>query len=391
VPRQWGIFAKRTGGAAAALFDATLETDKFSAALLDVTGISAEIAGVQLDTLAGQTKLLKSAFTGVVLEIGKALIPTLKELATGMAKAFGRMAAWTAAHPALTRAIVMLTGAIGIGLVAGGLVFALGKLNIAVVAVGTAIRWLTAHPIVALITIIAGLLTYTITEIIKHWDDFKWAIGEVGRVVAETFNKMKEAVGNFFVWIRDKIVGFVTGPWRWFQKNIISAVRPSWFVDAMSSMATASTVAFDTIGAGIRATISNLRYLRAASQVISSDLWSQWQAGGRGRMAQTRRTIRTMLRTGQMDVGDIQAEIAAVERERELGQAHQIGWQALGEINQYLRWLQTTISGFGEGGVTVNVENLTVENEDQAVAMGQSLYDLLATESAQGGSNLGFT
>jgi len=387
------IFGKRTGNAAAALVDAAEDAEAFRVSLHDVGGKAETVGGIQLDTLQGQLDLARGKFETLQIVLAKHFIPGLTNLATKIGNAISAMSKWAGEHPGLTSAIVKLTGAIGLGLIGGGLILACTKLRGAILDVGKALKWLKANPIVLLVTIIAGLLTYTIINIIKHWDDFKWAIGEVGRVVAETFNKMKEAVGNFFVWIRDRITGFVTGPWRWFKEAIISAVRPSWFIDAMMNMRTASDVTFQSIGNGIRATIANMRYLRAASQVVASDLWGQWASGNQSRMSLTRATLRTMLLTGQMDASEIYAEIAAVQRERELGQAHQIGWQPLLEMQQYLTWLRTVVSGFAEGGggVTVNVENLTVENEDQAVAMGQQLYDLLATDGAQGGSNLGFT
>lgn len=390
------IFGKRTGNAAAALVGAADDADAFRKSLHDVGGKAAEVGGIQLDTLQGQLDLARGKFETLQIVLATHFIPGLTTLFTKIGNVISATSKWAGEHPALTSALVKLTGIIGVGMVAGGLCLALSKVALlfkgvalAVKGVSIAVAFLTAHPLVALVTFIAGALTYTIVEIIKHWDDFKWAIKEVGRVIAEAFAKMKEAVGNFFDSFTGRIVSFLGGPFTRLLSAITRMGLRSWFLDAMDNMAEASRIAFSSIASDIQSVLVRMSQLRfAASRMGWSEITAGTYGGLRRGMGQTAGWIRRMISMGQIDPAEIRAEIAAAEEQRALGRAQGVGAEALNQIQQYITWLTTLLTA--EQRALVNVETMNVDGEEDAVAVGVSLFNELQTVLTQGGTATGF-
>lgn len=121
------VFGQRAGPAVITIAGLGKETNESITALRelnqklnDAGGTAANVAALQLSTLNGQTKLLKSAIEGVVLEIAGALIPRLTEWATKGAELFQRVAKWMADNEELKNTIIRVVAAIGVGLAVGG-------------------------------------------------------------------------------------------------------------------------------------------------------------------------------------------------------------------------------------------------------------------------------
>jgi len=147
------VFGQRAGPAMVSLLEqGSGALEGLTTQLKNAGGTAHEIATLQLDTLEGQGKILKSTVEALALELGKALIPALKSLAEWAARNIGRAAEWAEKHPGLTKAIVgtaaaiaalllvvgpLLTMASHAIIVFGGLSTALGAAGVAG-AVGTA-------------------------------------------------------------------------------------------------------------------------------------------------------------------------------------------------------------------------------------------------------------
>ena len=171
------IFGQRAGPAMLAL------VGQGSEALRELThemensgGTAAEIARIQLDTFNGQMLLLRSAFEGVSIEIGKIFIPIIRSVAkviTPILQAFGT---WTEQNPLLAKVIFIVVGAMGILSIAIGAMLILISLMIPALIVlqGTFLAtWAAALlPILPVIAAIAALALIGVV-LWKNWDTIK--------------------------------------------------------------------------------------------------------------------------------------------------------------------------------------------------------------------------
>jgi len=163
------IFGKRSGTVAAAVLESVDAIEEFTGALDDAGGTARTVAEIQLDTTKGAFKLLGSQIKAVVLEIGGALLPALKWLATAFAGVFGAMAEWMKQHPVLTKLITGLLAVIGAGLVAGGLLLAVTWLKGLIIALAASVKTVLIPAIInattALLTFLANPVTLGIIAI----------------------------------------------------------------------------------------------------------------------------------------------------------------------------------------------------------------------------------
>ena len=128
-----------------------------------------------------------------------------------------------------------------------------------------------------------------------------------------------------------------------------------------------------------------MSFLRSAAAQVG---WTGYTAGrhgqGRAWMGETAGWIRRMISMGQIDPGEIRAQIAAAEEQRTLGRASGAGVQALSQIQNYISWLTTLLTA--EQRALVNVETLNVAGEEDAAAVGVSLFNEVQTMLTQGGT-----
>lgn len=107
------LFGQRAGPAMAALVSqGSDELAGLTKSLEDSAGTAERIAEVQMQGFNGKMKELKSAFEGLQIAIGDALIPALSALARAMTDVLGPLTEWTREHPQLTAAILGTAGAL---------------------------------------------------------------------------------------------------------------------------------------------------------------------------------------------------------------------------------------------------------------------------------------
>lgn len=173
-------------------------------ALEEAGGTAARVAGTQIDNLAGDVIILKSAVEGLAIAIGEALTKPLRIVAQGFTKVVGQLAAFAEANRGLTMtlaaAAVSITaagvGLIGLGLTfkvmavaASGLAAALGVVKIAILAITSPI----GIAIAAVGALAAAFLLYTETGG-KALDWLKGKFGAIASFAKESFGGISDAL-----------------------------------------------------------------------------------------------------------------------------------------------------------------------------------------------------
>ena len=122
-------FGRRGGPAALTAIEVAGAAREMDQDLQNAGGTAKQVAEMQLDTLNGQMRLLQSAVEGVMIEVGRALIPALVRLGDALIPTIQRIAEAAQNWPRLTTAIVGAAAAGGVFLVTmGPLVYTLGTL-----------------------------------------------------------------------------------------------------------------------------------------------------------------------------------------------------------------------------------------------------------------------
>ncbi|MCK5236331.1 MAG: phage tail tape measure protein, partial [Deltaproteobacteria bacterium] len=182
-----------------------------------------ESAGRQMDSL-------KAAFSDVAMTVGNVLIPVLTGIVDKIKPIIENIKNWISEHPALTRGIVLVVGAIGglllvfgpLLLILPGLIAAFKMFNIITLAakVATALwtvaQWalnaaLTANPIGLIIMAIAALIAIVIT-VVKKWDElvvfFKKLWSDIKIIFLKGVDKVLgilNAYVGWLPWVGDKV------------------------------------------------------------------------------------------------------------------------------------------------------------------------------------------
>ena len=187
------IFGQRAGPGMLSLIGQGSETlRELTHEMENSAEVTAEIVRIQLDTFHGQMLLLKSAFEGVSIEIGKIFIPIIRSVAkviTPILQAFGT---WTEQNPLLAKVIFIVVGAMGILSIAIGAMLILISLMIPALIVlqGTFLAtWAAALlPILPVIAAIAALALIGVV-LWKNWDTIKQKAIQIWGAIKDTIKK----------------------------------------------------------------------------------------------------------------------------------------------------------------------------------------------------------
>lgn len=137
---------------------------------------------------------MKNNLNIAMIELGTAIMPTLKEVMEKVADAAGRLAEWFGnLSPQMQQTVL-----IGAALVAalGPLIFILGQLVLIAPAVGAAFTIMTG-PIGIVIAIIAALIAIGV-NLVKNWDTIKWAAGGTWDWIKDKITAVVEAIKIIF-------------------------------------------------------------------------------------------------------------------------------------------------------------------------------------------------
>ncbi len=175
--------------------------------LMNSAGLTQEAFDKQSATLKFQLGRLKQSFMMLVVTIGEKFIPIMKAVSGTLIKVTGAMKKWMDAHPTLTKAIVLLTGALGFLVGAGGVVimatFAFAKMKIALLAlkgafivIGKTILLLTG-PIGIIIAAVGALALAWTTNFagirdftLKIWEAIKPVLNKIADKLRDVLEKL---------------------------------------------------------------------------------------------------------------------------------------------------------------------------------------------------------
>lgn len=197
-----------TSDATGVKVDALATFEERLAAVMAVTSGSAEAAADPFTQLMNTTGDLQQV-------IGDALLPVLETLVPMIDTMVQRIQDWTAAHPELTKILVIVGAALGaVMLVLGPMLLilptlatGLGVFKVAIMGVNTAMR---ANPIGALVAVLTTLALIVLPLVIKHWD-----------AIWDGIQKTTETVVNVVI----KIINGMTIVWRKQMGLIVDLVR----------------------------------------------------------------------------------------------------------------------------------------------------------------------
>lgn len=165
------IFPARQAAGAAELVSQT--ASKFRKAreeLFDSKGTASRIAKTQLDTLAGDAVILKSALEGLAITVGEALAPVLREVTNYITNVVSNLIGFVSANKGLvisiTSAIAWIL-AIGAGLISLGLAFKVAAASAGILATTLGLISAAATAILSPL----GLVTAAAATALLGWND----------------------------------------------------------------------------------------------------------------------------------------------------------------------------------------------------------------------------
>lgn len=141
-------------------------------------------------TFEGKQKQLANQIDDVKETIGNALIPVLQSLLTQLVPIVSSVAEWIAAHPELTKWIIIITGAVT------GLVAVMAGLALILPVIIAGFTFLFS-PIGLIIAAIAAVVAGTIL-LVTHWSQVKEFFAQVWAGVQKTFSDAIRAILDFF-------------------------------------------------------------------------------------------------------------------------------------------------------------------------------------------------
>lgn len=155
-------FADRSVASILNLVGMSNEIRRYEAELRKAGGTTEEIANKQLNTLNSQLKLTRDAVTEMAASFGETLAPAVTSIVVKLREAAGAVAAFAREHPALTQAVTLSAGILGVFLgIVGGVIFALGSMAKSVGAIMTTfpglVTWVARlAPWLTRISLVAG-------------------------------------------------------------------------------------------------------------------------------------------------------------------------------------------------------------------------------------------
>ncbi|MCF8018298.1 MAG: phage tail tape measure protein [Vallitaleaceae bacterium] len=192
---------------------------KLTKEINNANGAAEQMAAIRLDNFEGQTKLAKSAFEGLQIALGEALLPTLTEGMKSLTELVTKITVFTNANPELTRTIVKVAA----GLMAFKVATLTAKLGflelkggaLAVQKVFTLFRGRAAVAGVEAIGL-SSRLTTAGAGVKNYFGGIKGALGGVSNAIGSMFSggklaRMFSGVGKIFGGIGGKLFSVFGG------------------------------------------------------------------------------------------------------------------------------------------------------------------------------------
>jgi len=195
------------------------QADAFTTTMKDIKeGANAvdEAFLAQKETFNALWQDMKNKLNVAMIELGTAIMPTVKDIMEQVAKVAGKLATWFGELSPKTQKYVLIGIALGVAL--GPVLFILGQIVLIAPAVGAAFTLMLGP--VGLIIIALAAIVYSIITVIKHWDMIKEITGEV----IENMKGKMQAFAKFFINIWEKIKQTTNDIWSGIKKTISSTI-----------------------------------------------------------------------------------------------------------------------------------------------------------------------
>lgn len=170
------------------------EVSSLSAALSE-EGTTAEMADAMMSGFGGSIEKLKSSVDVAATSFGEALAPTISKVADVVQKAVDWFNSLTDEQRELIAKVALVVAAIGpLLIILGQVISVVGTIMTLAPAIGTALTVMTG-PIGLVIAAIAAVIAIGVL-LWKNWDTIKEKCAELGNLIKEKWNKMKESISN---------------------------------------------------------------------------------------------------------------------------------------------------------------------------------------------------
>lgn len=385
------IFGTEAMSAMLALMEKPEGIKKFTAELQKAGGTSKRIAQQQMNNLHGKLKELSSAFEGILISVGNALIPALSILSvwlTNLANWFNGLSEGTkralTVFVAISAVLLVLGGAFLLivsfvpHIVAGfsALVGVCKGLGIAIKGVGIAFRFLSANPIILAITLIIA----AIILLILHWDTVKAVTLKVWNSIQSFLHTVWSKMSNFMRSVMNSIVNVFTSGW-----NGVKGTVGSVWNGITSIIGRAASFMTSTLGGAI-----------ATVKYFFSSLWNSIAQslqnvvnGIRAKVLKAKEWLSELNPFKRHSPSLVDSVLAGAKLIKEtyagIGQI-QIHPPAIGNITAGRLSFEETVAVQGNladtnGGTTYNaplihVEKLSVRNEQDVRSVSRELFNL---------------
>ncbi len=223
--------ARQAAGVAELLSQGAQKLRDYTDALRNSGGVAARIAGVQLNTLTGDTIILKSALEGLAIAIGESIGPPLRIAVAAITRVAGAVTKWVREN----RDLVVMVGAAAIAV--GGLGIALLSLGVAVKVAAFAFGGLLSLALLvkAVFAGLAGVIGLVVTPlgaivaglatIAVGLAAYTGTIGRATAWIADAFNDLRAYIGDILQAIVD---AFRAGDTQAAAKVMWAALRVEW-------------------------------------------------------------------------------------------------------------------------------------------------------------------
>lgn len=191
--------------------------EQLGAAIEDSEGAAQKMADTQLDNLAGDITIMKSAWEGFQISMSEKATPALREFVQGLTWAIDHASTLLPIIIGLATAFGVFAVAINIGSIIAGVTKAFAALNAVLIA----------NPIGIVVALIAGLAVAFIAlwknneqfrnKVIKVWNAVKTAAISI-------FGSIKEIASNVWGAIKENIVNPLLGAYE-MAREIFSAIK----------------------------------------------------------------------------------------------------------------------------------------------------------------------
>ncbi len=223
------IFNKTDLAAIQALLGTTEERwTSLTNEITNSSGAAGEMAKTQMDNLDGSLTILKSSIEGLMITIGDALIPIIKDVTKWIQNWVDKLNAMTPEQRQQMVTIALVVAAIG------PLLLILAKLISVIKAVSVAMAMLSANPIILLIAAIVAAVVGLTVLIVKNWDQIKETTVRIWNAIKDFFVNLWNGIKNIATSVWTGIKNFFTSTWE----NIKSIATGAWngIKDAISGI-----------------------------------------------------------------------------------------------------------------------------------------------------------